>query len=69
MLISGAAVDARALRDSGDTEAFLAILSQHLARGLENCLAHTLRIAFPSSSPDRARMSFFLCHRVTMSTG
>ena len=64
MLIRGASVDARALRDSGDTEAFLAILSQHFSRGLENRLARTLRIAHPSGSPDCARRSAFFRHRV-----
>jgi hypothetical protein len=42
MLISGATVDARALRDLGDTEAFLAILSQHFSRRLENCLTSAI---------------------------
>lgn len=66
MLISGATVDSRTLCDSGDTQSFLAFLSQHFSRGLENCLARALRIPFPSSPPDFARMSFCFCHRVVL---
>src|SRR5208337_2021646 len=51
VLISGTAIDARALRDLGNADAFLTVLGQLLSSSLENRLARALWIPLAPGAP------------------
>ncbi len=50
VLVGRTAIDSGTTRDLGNTQPFLAVLRKHLARGLQNGLAGSIRIAGPADA-------------------